>query len=109
VRACYPHKAIVVSEFGAEADRSGPVEERGTYEFQQTFINQHFSIFATKPWLAGAIYWALEDFQVRPDWMGGNPHPNSPTFEKGLISESGQRKPGYTTFAQAVPGTVQLR
>jgi beta-glucuronidase len=109
VRACYPHKAIVVSEFGAEADRSGPVEERGTYEFQQSFINAHFAIFATKPWLAGAIYWALEDFHVRPDWMGGNPHPNSPTFEKGLISESGQSKPGYATFAQAVAGVVQLR
>jgi beta-glucuronidase len=109
VRACYPHKAIVVSEFGAEADRSGPVEERGTYEFQQSFINSHFAIFATKPWLAGAIYWALEDFYVRPDWMGGNPHPNSPVFEKGLINQSGQTKPGYTTFAQDVAGTVQLR
>ena len=31
VRACYPNKAIMVTEFGAEANRDGPVEEKGTY------------------------------------------------------------------------------
>ena len=30
VRACYPNKAIMVTEFGAEANRDGPVEEKGT-------------------------------------------------------------------------------
>jgi Glycosyl hydrolases family 2, TIM barrel domain/Glycosyl hydrolases family 2, sugar binding domain/Glycosyl hydrolases family 2 len=109
VRTCYPHKAIVVSEFGAEADRNGPVEERGTYQFQQNFINSNFAAFANAPWLSGAIYWTLEDFQVRPDWIGGNAHPNPPTFEKGLISEAGQRKPGYQTFAQDTAGVVQMR
>ena len=28
---CYPNKAIVVTEFGAEANRDGPAEEKGTY------------------------------------------------------------------------------
>ena len=32
---CYPNKALVITETGAEANRHGPVEERGTYEFQQ--------------------------------------------------------------------------
>ena len=31
VRACYPDKALMISEFGAEANRDGPIEERGTY------------------------------------------------------------------------------
>ena len=35
VRQCYPNKAIVITETGAEANRDGPVEERGTYQFQQ--------------------------------------------------------------------------
>ena len=109
VRACYPHQAIVVSEFGAEADRHGPVEERGTYEFQQSFIDSNFAVFASKPWLSGAIYWALEDFHVRPDWNGGNPHPNSPIFEKGLVDLAGNRKPGYATMAQDIAATPQLR
>jgi beta-glucuronidase len=109
VRACYPHKAIVVSEFGAEADRNGPVEERGTYQFQQAFVNSQLGIFATKPWLSGAIYWALEDFRVRPDWIGGNPHPNPPIFEKGLVDLNGARKPAYADVAQGYRNTVQLR
>ena len=35
VRACYPDKAMMVTEFGAEANRDGPVEEKGTWAFQQ--------------------------------------------------------------------------
>ena len=66
VRACYPQKAIMVTEFGAEANRDGPVEEKGTFQFQQDFVNYHLGIFATKPWLSGAIYWAIEEFRVRP-------------------------------------------
>ncbi len=34
LHACYPNKALMVSEFGFEANRNGPVEERGTYAFQ---------------------------------------------------------------------------
>jgi beta-glucuronidase len=106
--ACYPHKALVVTEFGAEADRHGPAEERGTYEFQQAFVDYHLGVFATKPYLSGAIYWALEEFRVRPDWGGGNPHPNPPLHEKGLISFAGQRKPAYADVRAAYHATRQL-
>ncbi len=75
VRACYPSKALMISEFGAEANRDGPPEERGTFSFQQDFVNFHLGVYATKPWLSGAIYWALQEFRVRPDWDGGNPRP----------------------------------
>ena len=37
-------KAIFVSEFGAEANRDGPVEEKGTYAFQQDFVNYHLAV-----------------------------------------------------------------
>ena len=30
-RACYPDKALMVTEFGAEANRDGPIEEKGTW------------------------------------------------------------------------------
>ena len=42
----------MVTEFGAEANRDGPAEEKGTYAFQQDFVNYHLGVFATKPWLA---------------------------------------------------------
>ena len=53
VRRCYPRHAIVVTEFGAEANREGPAEEKGTWAFQQDFVNFHLGVLASKPWLSG--------------------------------------------------------
>jgi beta-glucuronidase len=109
MRACYPNKAIFVSEFGAEANRDGPVEEKGTYQFQQDFVNFHLGIYATKPWLSGAIYWALQEFRVRPNWDGGNPRPNSPIHEKGLLRYlDGSKKPAWFDVQRNFAATNQL-
>jgi len=109
VRQCYPNKAIVVSEFGAEANRDGPVEEKGTYAFQQDFVNFHLGVFATKPWLSGAIYFALQEFRVRPDWDGGNPRPQPPIHQKGLVSFDGVRKPAFFDVERIYKATKQFR
>jgi beta-glucuronidase len=109
VRQCYPNKAIVVSEFGAEANRDGPVEEKGTYAFQQDFVNYHLGVFATKPWLSGAIYFALQEFRVRPDWDGGNPRPQPPIHQKGLVSFDGVRKPAFFDVERIYKTTKQFR
>ena len=45
-RACYPDKALMVTEFGAEANRDGPVEEKGTWAFQQEWINYQLGVIA---------------------------------------------------------------
>ncbi|HEY3021728.1 MAG TPA: glycoside hydrolase family 2 TIM barrel-domain containing protein, partial [Solirubrobacteraceae bacterium] len=109
VHQCYPQKAIFVSEFGAEANRDGPVEEKGTYAFQDDFINYHLGVYASKPWLNGALYWAIQEFRVRPDWDGGNPHPDPPIHEKGLIAFDGRLKPAYFDVQKAFTTTPQLR
>jgi hypothetical protein len=108
VRACYPKKAIVVSEFGAEANRSGPVEEKGTLEFQQDFVNFHLGTFATKPWLSGAIYFALQEFRVRPNWDGNNPRPNPPIHQKGLVTFDGAPKPAFGDVQRLFRATTQI-
>ena len=108
VRACYPDKAIMVSEFGAEANRDGPPEERGTNQFQQDFISYHLGVYATKPWLSGAIYWALQEFRVRPEWDGGNPRASPPLHQKGVVTFDGAPKPGYAVLQQAYRSTVQI-
>lgn len=108
VHACYPKKAVLVSEFGAEANRNGPVEEKGTFEFQSDFVNYHLGVYATKPWLTGAIYWALEEFRVRPGWSGGNPYPNSPIHQKGLIGFNGERKPAFAEVQRIFKATDQF-
>ncbi|HUR85436.1 MAG TPA: glycoside hydrolase family 2 TIM barrel-domain containing protein [Solirubrobacteraceae bacterium] len=108
MRACYPTKALFVSEFGAEANRNGPVEEKGTFEFQQDFVNYHLAVHSSKPWLSGSIYWALQEFRVRPNWDGGNPLPNSPIHEKGLLRFDGTKKPAWFDVERQFKATPQL-
>jgi beta-glucuronidase len=107
-RSCYPHQAMFVSEFGFEADRSGPVEEYGTYAFQADSIAYHLAAFAQRSYLAGAIYWALQDFVCRPLWAGGNPLADPPFFHKGLVDLAGNLKPTFAAVQQAFNATVQV-
>jgi beta-galactosidase/beta-glucuronidase len=108
VRACYPQKALIVTETGAEANREGPEEEKGTYAFQSDFANFHFNMYATKPYLSGAIWWGLQEFRVRPSWNGGNPRPNPPVHAKGLITQDGVRKPAFFELQRIFKATQQL-
>jgi beta-glucuronidase len=108
MRACYPNKAIFISEFGAEANRSGPVQEKGTYEYQQDFVSFHLGVHASKPWLSGSIYWALQEFRVRPNWDGGNPHPDPPIHEKGLLRYDGTKKPAWFDVERLFKATPQF-
>jgi beta-glucuronidase len=108
VRRCYPRHAIVVTEFGAEANREGPMEEKGTFGFQRDFVNYHLGVFASKPWLSGAIYWALNEFRVKPDWEGGNPRPQPPLHQKGLLTyDTMSRKPAWADVQRSFSGTNQ--
>ena len=95
LHAHYPKKALFVTEFGAEANRDGPRDEKGTYDFQKEFMRFHLATYAKRPWINGAINWVLQDFKVRPAWTGGNPKPDSPWLRKGLIDQDGAKKPSY--------------
>jgi beta-glucuronidase len=65
-------------------------------------------VYATKPWLAGVNYWALQEFRVSPGWGGGNPRPNSPIHEKGLITFAGDvEKPAYALIRDLYRATRQ--
>jgi beta-glucuronidase len=108
LRACYPKQALAVTEFGAEANREGPPEEKGTYAFQADFVKYHLDVFATKPWLSGATYWTLEEFRVRPGWDGGNPRPAPPVHQKAVIDWDGKKKPAYYELQKSYRATQQL-
>jgi beta-glucuronidase len=108
VRACYPNQALMVTEFGAESNREGPVEEKGTWGFQQEWINYQMTIMNSKPWLSGAIYWALNEFWVRPGWEGGNPRPQAPIHQKGLITYDGVKKPAFFDIQRWYKQTQQF-
>jgi beta-glucuronidase len=108
VHSCYPTKALMVTEFGFDANRSGPVEERGTYAFQVNTIAYHLGVFATKPYLSGAMYFALQDYAAFPTYNGGDPRPNPPFNEKGVVDLNGHAKPSFATVSQIFHSTVQL-
>lgn len=99
LRRCYPKKAIAVTEYGAEANRDGPLEEKGTYAFQDDFVRFHLGVFASKPWLTGSVYWALQEFRVRPFWGGGNPWGTPPLHQKGLVRLDWTKKPAFGALA----------
>jgi len=107
LRKCYPKQALAVTEYGAEANREGPVEEKGTYEFQREFVDYHLREFATKPWLSGSVYWALQEFRIRNAWGGGNPWPTPPIHQKGLVRLDWTEKPAYQVLRTSYRATRQ--
>jgi beta-glucuronidase len=108
VRACYPTKALFISEFGFDGDRNGPVEERGTYQFQADTVAYHLGVFATKPWLSGALYFAMQDYIAFPTYSGGDPRANPPVNEKGMIDLNGNHKPSFDVVASIYRATQQI-
>jgi beta-glucuronidase len=99
LRQAYPEPAFFMTEFGAEANRHGPVSERGTYEFQADFLTDQLGVIAEKPYISGAQVWALREFAVIPGWTGGNPIPSPPFHKKGLVGLHGELKPAFQQVA----------
>ena len=83
--------------------------EKGTYEFQSDFLAYHLRIFGSKPFINAAIVWTLHDFRVKPGWAGGNPLPQPPVNEKGLIDDTGFRKPAFFTVRKLFRATRRFR
>jgi len=108
LRACYPRKALFVTEFGFEGNRHGPVEERGTYEFQSNAVAYHLGVFASKSWLSGAMYFPVQDFPAKPGWGGGDPLPDPPWVQKGLVDPYGALKPAFGVVSSIYHSTVQI-
>ena len=108
VRVCYPTKAIMITEFGFDGSRDGPVEERGTYAFQANSVAFHLNVFATRPWLSGAMYFALQNYVAFPQYSGGDPRPDPPFNQKGLVDFAGNPKPAFAAVSQIYHATQQI-
>lgn len=107
-RACHPNTALMVSEFGFDGNRNGPVEEYGTYQFQANMLAYHLQVFATKSWLSGAILQTLQDFVAMPGYNGGDPWADPPFNQKGLLDTSGNPKPAFAVVSQSFHATQQI-
>jgi beta-glucuronidase len=102
LHAANPDLPLVITEFGAEATRSGPVEQKGTFEFQRKFVMDHLAIHASKRFVNGSIHWALRDFRVHQTWEGGAPaeYAQPPWHNKSLLEETNHRKPVFLSVAR---------
>jgi beta-glucuronidase len=105
----YPRKGLVITEFGAEANRGGPMTEKGTYDFQADFLRYHLGVFAPRPFISGALVWNLRDFRVKPGWAGGNPQPGPPLNAKGLVDDQGRKKPAFDAVRRIFRATGPFR
>jgi beta-glucuronidase len=105
----YPGKAMLLTEFGAESNRAGAATDKGTFEFQTAWLNDHLAQLSSRPFVSGAIAWLLKDFRVHPTWIGGNPQPNPPWNNKGLIDETGALKPAFFSMQGLWRRTPPLR
>ena len=109
LHSVYPGVALFVTEFGAESNRPGPDTEKGTFAFQTRWLRDHLAAHDSRPFVNGSIVWALRDFRVHPTWAGGNPVPNPPWNNKGLLEEGGTPKPAFQEMQRLFHATPPLR
>jgi beta-glucuronidase len=111
IYAANPGLPLVITEYGAEALRPGPVRQKGSFEFQRKFAVDHLRVHASKPYVNGSIWWALRDFRVHPQWSGGAPDGWTipPWHNKSLIEEHNGRKPVYFDMRKRWRQTRALR
>jgi beta-glucuronidase len=110
IHAANPDLPLVITEFGAEASRSGPADQKGTYEFQRRYVLDHLAIHSSKRFVNGSIHWALRDFRVNQTWQGGAPdaYATPPWHNKSLIEEDNHRKPAFLSVARIFRRTKPL-
>ncbi|HEY3190836.1 MAG TPA: hypothetical protein VGJ70_25315, partial [Solirubrobacteraceae bacterium] len=104
----YPNKALVMSEFGAEATYDGPENVKETYAFQSNYIRKTLRVVKNESFLSGAIYWTLQEFAVKPEWDGGAKRagvPRDSIHNKGLIAYRGRPKPAWRVASRQFAAT----
>jgi hypothetical protein len=117
LRNHYPGKAIVMTEWGAEARpelASAPLELKGGYPFQTFHAQRTIDVIDRSRVLSGAIYWTLREFEINPGWLGGAGR-RPPQFEpntrhhKGLITYEGEKKPAFQLLRERYRATPLYR
>ena len=110
MRDKYPGKALVMTEFGAEATDPGPSDVKQTYAFQANYIKRNLDIVDRLGFMGGAIYWTTREFAVKPNWDGGaHPPTRDSIHNKGLIAYDGKIKPAFSVAQEEFKATPMYR
>jgi beta-glucuronidase len=109
-REKYPGKALVMTEFGAEATDPGPADTKQTFAFQKNYLKRNLDIVDRLGFMGGAIYWTTREFAVKPRWDGGGHPPQRDSIHnKGLITYDGKIKPAFTAAQESFRATPLYR
>jgi hypothetical protein len=105
--AAFPGKLLVVTEFGAEGDGRNPPNAPGGLAFQAALVARHIRAYRADPRLSGMIVWILQDFAMRPNFLGGSVRAHAPDIvlqrglnQKGLFTWRGRPKPAAGVVAR---------
>jgi beta-glucuronidase len=110
MRDKYPGRALVITEFGAEASEPGPADVKQTYAFQTQYLKRNLDIIDRLGFMGGAIYWTAREFAVKPEWDGGaHPPARDSIHNKALISYDGRIKPAFMAAQEAFKATPLYR
>ncbi|HET6505743.1 MAG TPA: glycoside hydrolase family 2 TIM barrel-domain containing protein [Baekduia sp.] len=98
--AIFRDRVLVVTEFGAEANRSNPSGAPGSEDYQARLIGDQIRVLRADPRLSGWLVWALQDFALTPTFGGGSVRHRLPSLrlvpglnQKGLFTYDGDPKP----------------
>jgi beta-glucuronidase len=108
LRATFPGKVLIVSEFGAEANELNAPGTPGSESFQANLLTRHIRTYEATPWLDGELVWNLQDFALAPSFAGGSIRRQVPSIrlvrginQKGLFTYDGQAKPAVAAVRRA--------
>jgi hypothetical protein len=100
LHALFARKVVVISEFGAEGDCRNPPDAPGGLRFQARVLARHVRAYRRDPRLDGTLAWVLQDFAIRPNFLGGSIRNAAPDIrlrrglnQKGLYTYGGRPKP----------------
>ncbi|HEX8205955.1 MAG TPA: glycoside hydrolase family 2 TIM barrel-domain containing protein [Solirubrobacteraceae bacterium] len=72
LRAVFPDRVILVTEFGAEGNDLNPDDAPGGTTYQADLLRTHIRAYGAIDDLAGMLVWNLRDFGVAPSFNGGS-------------------------------------
>lgn len=108
MRERFPDKALLATEFGAEANGRNPSSRHGGYSYQARLLATHLRTYRSIEDVSGALIWNLTDFALAPNYAGGSivskvrrirltPGLNT----KGLFDRRGRPKPSVDAVREA--------
>jgi hypothetical protein len=111
LRAAFPGKALVVTEFGAEANDLNAAGAPGSQGFQASLLARHVGVYRSQPWLNGMLVWNIQDFALSPTFAGGSVRRQAPGIalvqginQKGLFTYDGRPKPAAAVVRSLYAG-----